>query len=104
MTADGRDRAVDDLIALVAGVDGLLQMQATADARYFASICSRKLTPDEQAKTESLLLSAYRWQYIVSGAQEARFTDILGELVTPAQMQRIGSALAPLAESTRWAS
>jgi len=104
VTADGRDRAVDDLIALVAGVDGLLQMQATADARYFASICSRKLTPDEQAKTESLLLSAYRWQYIVSGAQEARFTDILGELVTPAQMQRIGSALAPLAESTRWAS
>jgi hypothetical protein len=104
MTAEGRDRGVDDLIALVAGVDGLLQMQATADTRYFASICSRRLTPEEQAKTESLLLSAYRWQYIVSGAQEPRFTDILGELVTPAQMQRIGSALAPLAESTRWAS
>ena len=70
------------------GVDGMLQAQATADARYFASICGRRLTPDEQAKTESLLLSAYRWQYIVSGAQEPRFTDILGELVTPAQMQR----------------
>jgi len=104
LTEEARDRAVDDLIALVGGIDGLLQVQATSDARYFASICSRRMTPDEQAKTESLLLSAYRWQYIVSGAQEPRFADILGELVTPAQMQRIGSALIPLAESTRRAS
>jgi hypothetical protein len=104
LTADARDRSVDELITLVGGIDGLLQVQATADARYFASICSRRLTPDEQAKTEALLLSAYRWQYIVSGAQESRFADLLGELVTPAQMQRIGSALMPLVESTRWAS
>ena len=102
--AEARDRAVDDFIALVGGVDGLLQAQATADARYFASICSRRLSDEEHAKAGSLLLAAYRWQYIVSGAQEPRFTDILGELVTPAQMQRIGAALAPLVEATRWPS
>jgi hypothetical protein len=104
LSAEARDRAVDDLIALVGGVDGILQAQATADARYFASVCGRRLTDQEAAKTESLLLSAYRWQYIVSGAQEPRFTDILGELVTPAQMQRVGTALAPLVEATRWPS
>jgi hypothetical protein len=104
LSAEARDRAVDDLIALVGGVDGILQAQATADARYFASVCGRRLTDQEAANTESLLLSAYRWQYIVSGAQESRFTDILGELVTPAQMQRVGTALAPLVEATRWPS
>jgi hypothetical protein len=70
LSAEARDRAVDDLIALVGGVDGILQAQATADARYFASVCGRRLTDQEAAKTESLLLSAYRWQYIVSGAQD----------------------------------
>ena len=99
-----RDGAVDDLIALVGGVDGLLQAQATADARWFATICGLGLSGEEQAKVESLLLSAYRWQYIVSGVQEPRFTDILGELITPAQMQRVGAALAPLVEATRWPS
>ena len=31
-----RDQAVDDLIALVAAVDGILQAQSAADADYFA--------------------------------------------------------------------
>jgi len=41
------------------------------------------------------VLKAYRWQYIVSGAQEPRFQQVLKALVTPAQMQRILHALAP---------
>jgi len=99
-----RDAGVDDLIALVAGVDGLLQMQAAADGRYFASVCGRALSPMEHAKVDTLLLAAYRWQYIVSGAQEPRFTELLNELLTHAQMQRVGNALAPLVQSTAWAS
>ena len=93
-----------DLIALVGGVDGLLQAQAKADAAYFAGICGRALDGQELAQVGALLLSAYRWQYIVSGAQEPRFTDILQDLVTAEQMQRVGAALAPLVESTRQAS
>ncbi len=99
-----RDAAVDDLIALVAGVDGLLQIQAKADADYFASICGRDLAGQERAEVDALMLAAYRWQYIVSGAQEKRFTDILQDVLTAAQMQRVGSALAPLVEATRRAS
>src|SRR5678815_4304267 len=36
ITADERDAAVDDLIALVGAVDGILQEQANVDAGYFA--------------------------------------------------------------------
>jgi hypothetical protein len=41
-------------------------------------------------------LYAYRWQYIVSGVQDERFQKILGGLITPAQFDRIGAALAPI--------
>ncbi len=40
---------------------------------------------------------AYRWQYILSGAQHPRFVDILGSLITAEQGERISQALAPLA-------
>jgi hypothetical protein len=103
-TPEERDAGVDDLIALVVGVDGILQVQANSDASYFAAICGRGMTDAERAQVEAHLLAAYRWQYIVSGAQEPRFTDLLQDLVTPAQMQRIGAALAPLVEATSWAS
>ncbi len=43
-----------------------------------------------------VLLRAYRWQYIVTGVQEPRFAEVLQALVTPAQMERIGKALAPI--------
>ena len=35
LDADQRDRAVGELIGLVAAVDGIAQMQAKADAEYF---------------------------------------------------------------------
>lgn len=91
-----RDAAVDDLIALVGAVDGILQVQAKADVVYFAHIASRPVSLDEQKVLEAETLAAYRWQYIVSGVQEPRFQAVLSELVTPAQMDRIGNALAPL--------
>jgi hypothetical protein len=42
------------------------------------------------------MLAAYRWQYITSGVQDERFGKILGGMITEAQMQRIGAALAPI--------
>jgi hypothetical protein len=101
LTTEQRDAAVDDLIALVAGVDGILQMQSKADASYFSATCGRKLSAHEEAQTEAFMLAAYRWQYIVSGVQEQRFTDILQDLLTGPQMQRIGNALAPLVEAAK---
>jgi hypothetical protein len=90
-----RDRGVDELIELVGAVDGLCQMQARADADFFLSTLRRPFGPAESAAVHALVLKAYRWQYIVSGAQEPRFQQVLKALVTPAQMQRILTALAP---------
>jgi hypothetical protein len=96
VTPAQRDAAVDDLIALVGAVDGICQMQAAADAAYFMSIAGRSFTADEKARIERTTLAAYRWQYIGSGAQEPRFSKLLGSMITPAQGERIGAALAPL--------
>jgi hypothetical protein len=96
LDAEARDRAVDDLIALVAGVDGLLQLQAPADAAYFMTWAGRAFSADEAQRIADTVLRAYRWQYIVSGVENERFAAMLQELTTPAQMQRIGAALQPI--------
>jgi hypothetical protein len=96
LSAGERDRAVDDLIALVAAVDGLLQVQAAADADYFMAVCGRSFTPPETARLRAGVLKAYRWQYIVSGVEDPRFTGILGDMITREQAARIGAALAPI--------
>ena len=96
LTAAERDQGVTDLIELVGAVDGIVQMQAAADAEYFIAQCGRTMPAAEQAAVGDVLLKAYRWQYIVSGVQEPRFGEVLKALVTPAQMERIGKALAPI--------
>ena len=97
LTAAERDSAVDDLVALVAAVDGTVQMQATADADYFIANAGRVFQVEQRVAIHETWLRAYRWQYIVTGAREARFMEALKSLATPGQMERIGSALAPIA-------
>jgi hypothetical protein len=96
LSAGLRDQAVDDLIDLVAAVDGILQMQASADSDYFLRISDREFSAEEASRVRSTMLSAYRWQYIVSGVQDERFQKMLGGLVDAEQMQRIGTALQPI--------
>ena len=96
LTAEERDQAVDDLIDLVAGVDGLLKLQAQADADYFVMQCGRQLTPREREAVQAGVLYAYRWQYIISGVQDPRFTEVLGGMIDTTQEKRIGAALEPI--------
>jgi hypothetical protein len=91
-----RDLAVDDLIALVGAVDGILQAQSAADVEYFLRNASREFGEMEAAHIRNVVLGAYRWQYIVSGVRHPHFAKLLASLTTPAQMQRIQSALAPI--------
>ena len=91
-----RDAAVDDLIALVGGVDGILQAQAQSDAAYFIGVSGTAFDATSAGRIHDTLLKAYRWQYIVSGVMEPRFQTVLGSLISEAQMQRIQAALAPL--------
>jgi hypothetical protein len=96
LSAAERDQAVDDLIALVGAVDGLLQMQAGADADYFLKVRGRRFTAQETERLRAGVLKAYRWQYIVSGVEDPRFMGILGGMITQEQSARIGAALAPI--------
>jgi len=96
LTPEARDAAVEDLIALVGAVDGILQAQAAADTQYFVEVCGRPLAAAEIEKLRAGVLAAYRWQYIVSGVQEPRFVEVLTGLITPKNGARIGEALAPI--------
>ena len=96
LSPEQRDKAVDDLIALVGAVDGILQVQSAADCEYFARIASREFTNEEVAEIERVVLGAYRWQYIVTGVRHPHFGKLLTSMTTPAQMQRIQTALAPI--------
>jgi hypothetical protein len=91
-----RDAAVNDLIDLVAGVDGVLQAQSAADADYYAAINTRRITAKERERIGATLLRAYRWQYIASGAQHPHFNELLQQMTTVPQLERIGAALAPI--------
>ena len=94
-----RDKGVNDLIALVGAVDGILQQQALADAAYFINTrFEREFRPVEIERLSAGLLGAYRWQFIGSGMREERFRRKLVTMVSPEQFERIQSALAPLME------
>jgi hypothetical protein len=91
-----RDRAIDELIAIVADVDGILQNQSIADADYFIKHSDRAFTDDEVQGIKDGVLKAYRWQYIFSGVEHPRFQKLYNELTTEKQRQRVGAALEML--------
>ena len=95
LTPAQRDAAVDDLIALVRAIDGLLQVQSEADVDYFLQQSGPRV-PDQVAQIRHAMLKAYRWQYIVSGIEQPRFFQLLTGLTTPEQAERISQALTPL--------
>jgi len=96
ITQEGRDKAVNEFIELVGAVDGILKLQASDDAGYFAQTCGRQLTATQREELETRVLRAYRWQYIVSGAQHPHFIKVLTGLIKEAQAERIQAALVQL--------
>jgi hypothetical protein len=91
-----REAAVNDFIALVGSVDGLLQAQSRSDVDYFVHIAEARFSKEQVKELQAMVLRAYRWQYILSGAQHPRFLKLLIGMITPAQAERITQALAPI--------
>ena len=96
LTPDERDKAVDELIELVADVDGILQAQSKVDVDYFLQIGKQAFDDKQIERIRAGVLNAYRWQYIFSGTSHPRFQVALGSLITEEQGKRINEALAPL--------
>ncbi|MEH6550028.1 MAG: hypothetical protein V7711_17370 [Pseudomonadales bacterium] len=92
------EQGVNDLIDLVVAVDGILQAQSAADARYFCENSGTSLNSEQYDAVAALLLKAYRHQYIVSGVQVERFQRALFDKISDQQQQKILTALTPLIE------
>jgi len=88
--------SIDELIAIVADVDGILQNQSAADVDYFTKVCGRSFTDDEVQRIKDGVLKAYRWQYIFSGVEHPRFQKLYNDLTTEDQRQHVSAALATL--------
>jgi hypothetical protein len=96
LDATQRDKAVDELIGLVGAVDGICQMQSKADAAYFVRASGGVFEPKQVQAIEATMLAAYRWQYITTGVQDARYLQLLGPMIDETQGARINAALAPI--------
>jgi hypothetical protein len=96
MGATERDRAIDELIELVAGVDGLLQAQVALDLDNFATRLGRELGPAERKELQAALLAAKRYTFLETGVTHPRFQELFLEVSTPAQRERVERALAPI--------
>ncbi|MBL8268079.1 hypothetical protein [Steroidobacter sp.] len=94
-----RDIAVDDFIALLRLLDEVVCTQSSADAGYFMRLCDRTFSPAEQQQIRETMMRAYRWQYIVSGAQHPQMMKMMSGMVTRQQLQRVQAALAPILAS-----
>jgi hypothetical protein len=97
LSAEERDRALDELIALVVAVDGILQNQSRADVDYFLKLSDRSFSDDELQRIKDGVVGAYRWQYILSGFEHPRFQKLYQELTNEDQRKRVSAALATLA-------
>jgi hypothetical protein len=96
LTPIEREQAVTELIELVSDVDGILQTQVAADVEYFSRNSGRSFNDDELGRILTMMLSAYRWQYILSGTSHHSFIALLDKLTTEGQRQRLRKALTAL--------
>ena len=96
MTAAERDRAIDELVELVAAVDGLLKEQVERDLSNLSLLLHRTFDAREGGELRREILRAKRWTFIQSGVTHPRFEQLFTEVTTPAQRTRVGGALESL--------
>ncbi|HEX5053327.1 MAG TPA: diiron oxygenase [Planctomycetota bacterium] len=91
-----RDRAVDELIGLVAAVDGLLQRQTGHDVDNLSRYLGRAFTAAEREQITAGVLRAKRYTFLETGVTHPRFQELFVAVTDEAQQQRVGEALAGL--------
>lgn len=91
-----RERAIDEVIELVAAVDGLLRQQVEHDVVNLARVLGRRFDAAQTDELRREILRAKRWTFIESGVTHPRFEELFHTVATPAQRERVGAALASL--------
>jgi hypothetical protein len=93
---ENTDAAIDDLIALVGAVDGLLQTQAGLDVDNFERYLGRPLRATRRGEVHAAVLAAKRYTFIESGVTHPTFQELFQQVATPVQQARVQSALGPV--------
>ena len=91
-----RERAIDDLIELVAAVDGWLVEQTAHDLRNFERVIGRQLSSAQRDQVRDSVLRAKRYTFLASGVTHPRFQELFGLVTTEPQRQRVEEALGTL--------
>ena len=94
LTAQQREKAVDELIELLQGVDALLVFQAPSDVDFFLAASERVFTGPQIDLLNERQLRAYRAQFIASALNDPPFARLLERLTTAAQRSRLRLELA----------
>jgi hypothetical protein len=80
LTADQRDRAIDQLLELGGAVDGLLGQQVELDIDALARATGRTFSEAERDEIRTHQRRAYRWTFLVSGLQHPNFVRVVAQL------------------------
>ncbi|HXY91167.1 MAG TPA: hypothetical protein VEP49_01700 [Acidimicrobiia bacterium] len=92
---DKRERAIDELLALVVAADDLLTEQLELDVSTLERSVGRRFAADELREIFEHQQRAYRWTFLVSGLEHPRFAQIVRELTDegPAKVARAARRL-----------
>ncbi|WP_257308210.1 diiron oxygenase [Geothrix fuzhouensis] len=93
MTEADRDQAIEDLIWLLAAVDGLLQQQVAHDVTNLGRYLGRAFTAPERQEIHRNLLRAKRHCFIESGMVHPNFQELFLAVTTPAQQAGVRGAV-----------
>ena len=99
MTPVEKDNAIDDLIGLVAAVDGLLQQQAALDVQNLETYLGRTLKATQKQEVHAEVLRAKRYVFIESGVTHQNFQALFAAVTTPAQQHKVQRALDGLCKA-----
>jgi hypothetical protein len=80
LSAEERERAVDELLELGGAVDGLLAQQVELDIEALARRTGRSFTDEETSEIRDAQQRGYRWTFLVSGLEHPNFTRIVEQL------------------------
>jgi hypothetical protein len=82
LSADEREKAVDELLELGGAVDGLLAQQVELDIDALQLATGRTFTESERDEIRTHQRRAYRWTFLVSGLEHPNFVNIVEQLTT----------------------
>ncbi|MBT5809795.1 MAG: hypothetical protein HOI19_05440 [Rhodospirillaceae bacterium] len=94
MSAEDREKAVDEMLELGGAIDGLLAHQMELDIEALEKATSRMFTDAEKDEIRTHQQRAYRWTFLVSGLKHPKFVTTVAEFSKPGAEKLAATAKA----------